>query len=150
MCIRAFVFFCLLIPIQIRAGTIVFTDAQYPPLNADTEIVWLEGSCSLHDLCSGRYAPMFDTSLPESTPAYCRTHSATIYSYLKVPSDNNGQYSLTSNSGFQRSMRVLYSAHNDTLCRLLKFFQCRCGFLENLIGKTTFADCTCHNKGTNQ
>ncbi|WP_244631151.1 site-specific integrase [Pantoea agglomerans] len=51
---------------------------------------------------------------------------------------------------FQRSMRVLYSAHNDTLCRLLKFFQCRCGFLENFIGKTTFADCTCHNKGTNQ
>lgn len=45
MRIRTLLFFSLLIPIQVMAGTVVFTDAQHPPLNltADTEVVWLDG-----------------------------------------------------------------------------------------------------------
>lgn len=45
MRIRTLLFFSLLIPIQVMAGTVVFTDAQHPPLNltAETEVVWLDG-----------------------------------------------------------------------------------------------------------
>lgn len=45
MRIKPLLFFTLLIPIQAMAGTVVFTDAQHPPLNltAETEVVWLDG-----------------------------------------------------------------------------------------------------------
>ncbi|MFB6328546.1 TIGR03757 family integrating conjugative element protein [Pantoea deleyi] len=55
MRIRPLLFFTLLIPIQVMAGTVVFTDAQHPPLNptADTEVVWLDGPDRLQQAIFG-------------------------------------------------------------------------------------------------
>ena len=55
MRIRPLLFFPLLIPIQVMAGTVVFTDAQHPPLNlnADTEVVWLDGPDRLQQAIFG-------------------------------------------------------------------------------------------------
>ncbi|MDK4219036.1 TIGR03757 family integrating conjugative element protein [Pantoea agglomerans] len=55
MRIRTLLFFSLLIPIQVMAGTVVFTDAQHPPLNltADTEVVWMDGPDRLQQAIFG-------------------------------------------------------------------------------------------------
>ena len=55
MRIRPLLFFSLLIPIRVMAGTVVFTDAQHPPLNltADTEVVWLDGPDRLQQAIFG-------------------------------------------------------------------------------------------------
>ena len=55
MRIRTILFFSLLIPIQVMAATVVFTDAQHPPLNltVDTEVVWLDGPDRLQQAIFG-------------------------------------------------------------------------------------------------
>ena len=55
MRIKPLLFFSLLIPIQAMAGTVVFTDAQHPPLKltAETEVVWLDGPDRLQQAIFG-------------------------------------------------------------------------------------------------